>query len=63
MAANSKVNVSYEVEEDQQEWLEEMATQYKLPDASKALRVVLDFAVEYPDATDIFEQIRCRHCG
>ena len=63
MAANAKVEVTYEVQEDQAAWLEEMATNYNLPDASKALRVLLDFAMQDGDEKVIFETIRCRHCG
>lgn len=63
MAANAKNKVTYEIQEDQQEWLDDMATQYNLPDASKALRVLLDFAMEDGDNEHIFDTIRCRHCG
>ena len=63
MAANSKVNLTFEIQEDQQEWLEDMATNYNLPDSSKALRCILDAAMEEGDFDKIFETIRCRHCG
>jgi hypothetical protein len=59
----SKCEVAYTVETDHKAWLESMAVKYKLPDASKALRVLLDFAMEDGDEKTIFRQIRCRHCG
>ena len=52
----------FEVEADQMAWLEDMARQYHLPGASKALRVLLDYAMEDGDKAAIFQTIRCRHC-
>lgn len=59
----SKVTVSYEIEEDQKVWLENMAKQHDLRDASKALRVALDHAIEECDEKDIFGKVRCLRCG
>lgn len=58
----AKVDVSYQVQPDQQKWLEDMAAAHNLPDADKALRCLLDFAMEDGDPKAIFETIRCRHC-
>jgi hypothetical protein len=58
-----KVEETYRIETDQQEWLEAMARAHQLPDASKALRVLLDFAMEEGDPQSIFGSVRCRHCG
>lgn len=58
----SKVNSSFEIEADQQAWLESMAQRHQLRDASKALRVLLDYAMEDGDEQAIFEKIRCTRC-
>ncbi|NKB24862.1 MAG: hypothetical protein GKR87_10895 [Kiritimatiellae bacterium] len=59
---NLKVNVSYDIQEEHKNWLESMATQYHLPNASKALRILLDYAIAEGDKDAVFTTIRCRHC-
>ncbi len=58
-----KIVEKLEIEADQFEWLKQMAESYSLPDASKALRVVLDHAMEDADEDQVFMSIRCRRCG
>lgn len=58
-----KVVEPFEIEADQLEWLKAMAETYSLPDASKALRVVLDYALQDADEEQIFMAMRCRRCG
>ena len=58
----AKVTLSCEIEEDQRAWLDEMAAEYNLRDASKALRVLLDYAIKDGDKKEIFETIRCLRC-
>ena len=59
----NKLSVEYEIESDQQEWLEEMATKWGLTNEAKALRVLLDFAMQDGDERLIFsdDNTRCRH--
>jgi hypothetical protein len=59
----SKIVEPLEIEADQLEWLKQMAESYSLADASKALRVVLDHAMQDADEDDIFMSVRCRRCG
>jgi len=59
----AKVVEALEIETDQLAWLKEMADAHGLPDASKALRVVLDHAMMDADEDQIFMSIRCRRCG
>lgn len=59
----NKVVEPLEIETDQLEWLKSMAETYSLPDASKALRVVLDYAIQDADEEQIFMSMRCRRCG
>jgi hypothetical protein len=61
--SKSKRTVTFTIEEDQQTWLEAMASAHNLPDASKALRVLLDYAQADGDEAEIFGKIRCKHCG
>lgn len=58
-----KIVEPLEIEADQLDWLKQMAASYSLPDASKALRVVLDHAMQDADEDDIFMSVRCRRCG
>lgn len=59
----SKVVLPVEIEGDQRDWLDQMARDYRLTDASKALRIVLDHAMMDLDSDDIFMSVRCRRCG
>ncbi len=63
MATKSKMTVSFEIEADQQAWLENKAKDHDLPDASKALRVLLDYAMEETEDNDVFGKVRCLRCG
>lgn len=58
-----KIIQPVEIESDQLEWLKDMAANHELADVSKALRVVLDYAMMDGDEDDIFASIRCRRCG
>ncbi len=58
----AKVTVSFEIEEDQRAWPDEMAAHYNLRDASKTLRVLPDYAIKDGDQKQIFETIRCLRC-
>jgi len=59
-----KVQIQFTIELDQQEWLARMAQEYNLDDVSKALRVLLDYAMEDGDQDEIFapQHARCRRC-
>ena len=48
---------------DHAEWLKEMADKYMLEDESKALRIVLDYVMQEADHDEVFEEMRCHHCG
>lgn len=61
--AGVKVKVPLEIHPDAYEMLQTAAERYKLPDASKALRCLLDYAATDGDWDDIFGKIRCRRCG
>ncbi len=54
---------SVELKARQMEFLEEMVKVYDLPDTSKALRCLINYAVEKADRRDeIFSEIRCLDC-
>ncbi len=58
-------NIEYtlELKEDQYQYLTEMVDKYSLDDESKALRCLINFAIEEADHEEsIFDEIRCRHC-
>ncbi len=61
--AGVKVKVPFEIQRDDYEMLRTIADRYKLPDASKALRCLLDFAATDGDWDEIFAKVRCRRCG
>ncbi|MAV37293.1 MAG: hypothetical protein CMJ59_17760 [Planctomycetaceae bacterium] len=48
---------------EQIEYLAEVGQKYNLPDASKAIRCLVNFAIEQQDQADaIFSEVRCRAC-
>ena len=61
----AKVSISIEVEDEQADWLTENAVEYGLADQSKALRVLLDYAIQDVESDLIFsdDNSRCRLCG
>lgn len=62
--AKDKVTVDLEIERDHAEWLKENAERFGLEDESKALRVLMDYAIRDVDDELIFSprNKRCRHC-
>ena len=61
MSANVATN--YELKQQQIEFLEEMAKKHGLPDASKALRCLITYAMEQRDREpSIFQTVRCTDC-
>lgn len=60
--SSTKTNVNAVIETEQKEWLEQMADKHGLEDASKVMRVVLDYAIEDGSEGEIFEEERCRFC-
>lgn len=60
---DEKVEKTFTINGDQADWLGRMAETYDLPDPDKALRIVLDYAMEDADADTVFQTIRCNHCG
>jgi hypothetical protein len=63
MAGLPKLRVTFEIYPDSYQMLVEAAQKYGMPDASKALRCLLDYAATDGDWKAIFEQVRCRRCG
>jgi len=63
--AKNKETISVELQEDQLNWLADIVEKFELPDESKALRILLDYAIEEAEAEEIFdiENMRCRHCS
>jgi hypothetical protein len=59
-----KMVYSVELEKDMMQFLEQMTTQYQLPDVSKAMRCLVNYAREVEGVRDdIFAEIRCLNCG
>ncbi len=61
--AGRKVEISFKIPQDAYVMLEEAAKRYDLPDASKALRCLLDYAASDGDWDEIFKKVRCRRCA
>ena len=61
----NKIDQTFEIEQEQLDWLGEIAENYGLADEAKALRVLLDYAIQDSDNDLIFsaENMRCRFCG
>ena len=60
--AGEKIDVTFSINPDMEEMLTRAAEKYELPDASKALRVVLDYVMQDGDWDEIFGKVRCRRC-
>ena len=58
----NKTSVDVVIETEHKEWLEEIVSKHSLKDTSKALRVLLDYAIEAENEEEIFQQERCRFC-
>jgi len=63
--AHEKTDITVTVETDQADWLAQQAVEFGLSDDSKALRILIDFAIQEIDSEMIFSSAneRCRHCG
>ena len=54
---------TFEVEKVHTDFLQGMVEEYDLEDTSKALRILLDYAMsEDIDTSEIFEEVRCLRC-
>ena len=60
----NKVELSIEIESDHLEFLEIITDEYRLSDESKAIRVLIDYAMEIQENDLIFSKTntRCMHC-
>lgn len=63
MSGLKKSRVIFEIYPDSYEMLLEITQRFQLPDPSKALRCLLDYAATDGDWDKIFKQVRCRRCG
>jgi hypothetical protein len=61
--AGDKTACTFDLVDDQAAFLQAMADEYDLADAGKALRILIDYAMEEGDRTAIFTQVRCLRCG
>jgi hypothetical protein len=55
--------MGFEINTDSKVFLESVTEKYGLPNSSKALRCLLDYAATDGDLDDIFKKIRCNRCG
>ena len=61
--AGDKKKVTFEINVDSDEMLNKIVEDYKLPDKSKAIRVLLDYVQEKEtDWDDMFATVRCNRC-
>ena len=58
-----KATYSIELEKDMMEFMERMMAAYDLPDVSKAMRCLVNYARDTAGVQDnIFSEIRCFNC-
>ena len=61
--AGDKKKVTFEINVDSDEMLNKIVEDYKLPDKSKLIRVLLDYVEEKEtDWDDMFATVRCNKC-
>ncbi|MBT3791489.1 MAG: hypothetical protein HN658_05170 [Rhodospirillales bacterium] len=63
--AGIKVKIDWEVRDYHINFLKDMAAKYNIPDEAKAMRVLLDYALQDSDLDEVFEKknMRCISCG
>lgn len=61
--ATPKIKVTFEITPDSYEMLKTIRDRYDLPDTSKALRCLLEYAAKDGDWDNLFKTVRCRRCG
>ncbi len=60
----SKEMYSLELETDMMEFMEQITAQYDLPDVSKAMRCLVNYARDADGVQEaIFAEMRCLNCG
>ena len=63
MAVKDKAMFTVELEKHHMAFIEEMAQQYQIPDASKALRILITYAMDNEaERNRIFQDVRCLDC-
>tara|TARA_Y100000588_G_C13581208_1_gene638796 strand:- start:369 stop:554 length:186 start_codon:yes stop_codon:yes gene_type:complete len=60
--SGDKEAVAFEINADAAKMLSQIVDKYDLPDTSKAIRCLLDYAAEDGDWDTIFKKVRCRRC-
>ena len=57
------VSQAVELETEKVDFLKEMVEAYRLPDAAKAIRCLINYARDNPDKREaIFAEVRCLDC-
>ena len=64
MADKNKIELTLSLESDHLDWLSEIIQDYDLPDESKAIRILLDYAIEDADKDEVFspDNMRLKLC-
>ena len=61
--SGEKKEITFEINTDSDDMLQKIVEEYKLPDKSKAIRVLLDYVEEKEsDWDDMFATVRCNRC-
>ena len=60
--AGEKIDVSFSINRDMAEMLQEAAEKFDIPDTSKVLRIILDYVRVEGDWEEVFGKGRCRRC-
>ena len=60
--SGDKTAQTIDLTEDQIEFLTKMVEKHELPDIGKAVRALIDYAMEDGDTDEIFGEIRCLRC-
>ena len=60
--AGDKTPHTFDLTEEHVTYINDMVKKHDLPDAGKAIRALLDYAIEDGDDQEIFGEIRCLRC-
>ena len=58
-----KIKMEFDINSDSRDFLKDVQAKYNLPDISKTIRCLLDFAQNDGNLDQIFKKIRCNRCG
>ena len=61
--AGEKIDVTFSINRDMEDMLRGAGERFDIPDTSKVLRIILDYARADADWDEVIDKVRCRRCA